>query len=433
MSVNAGGMQGNADSDACSISTDGRFVAFRSKATNLVPGMANGFNAIYVRDRQTNTITRVSVNNSGKQGNDDSDLPSISGDGRYVAFESYAKNLVPNDSNFRPDIFVHDRETHTTKRVSVSSSGKQSTDFSGGARISSDGRYVAFFSAANTLVPNDTNSSYDVFVRDLQTNTTSRVSLNSTGGQGEQGSGGHIDISGDGRFVVFESAAENLVNNDSNSRTDIFVRDRQTSLTTRVSINSNGGQANNDCYEPRITSDGRFVVFRSLAGNLVTGDGNNRNDVFLRDRQTSTTKRISMSNNGGAINGDAVTPAISNDGRFVIYESNATNIVPDTNGVHDIFLRDRQLNKNALVSLANDGSQGDLSSFVPSISGTGRYVAWETGSGNLVPNDTLGYSDIFVRDRNATAAASGSGAEEEALLSAEPEWMGGSALDGEVP
>jgi hypothetical protein len=400
MSVNNSAAQGNADSVACSISADGRYVAFVSGAKNLVPGDTNGKNDIFVRDRETNTISRVSVNSSGGQGNDDSDLPSISGDGRYVAFESYATNLVPNDKNFRPDVFVHDRTSNTTTRISVSTAGVPSTDFSGGARISADGHFVAFYSAANKLVANDTNSSYDVFVRDLQANTTTRLSVSSAGLEGEQGSGGHIDISGDGRYIVFESAAENLVTGDNNSRTDIFVRDRTTSTTTRVSVNTGGVQANNDCFEPRITSDGRYVTFRTIASNLVTGDTGGHNDVFVRDRQTSATTRVSLTPAGGQINGDAVTPAISNDGRYVAYETNATNVVSgDTNGVHDIFVRDCQTNTNWRASRANDGAQSDLSCFSPSISGNGRYVAFESASGNLVPSDTLGFSDIFVRDR----------------------------------
>jgi archaellum component FlaF (FlaF/FlaG flagellin family) len=379
----------------------------------LVAGDTNHHNDIFVHDRQTKLTTRVSVNNNGVQGNGDSDLPSISGDGRYVAFQSYATNLVPGDTNGNPDIFVRDRQLNTTVRVNVSSAGKQANDVSGSPRISADGRFVAFSSAAGNLVPNDTNFSYDVFVHDLQTKATTRVSLSNTGAEGEQGSGSNLDISGDGRYVVFESSAENLVTGDHNSRTDIFVRDRTANTTTRVSLSNTGAQANNDCYEPRITSDGRYVVFRTIASNLVTGDTNAKNDVFVRDRQSNTTTRVSVASNGGRINGDAVTPAISNDGRFVAYESNATNIVAgDTNGVHDIFVRDLKLNTTTRASLANDGIPTDNSCFAPSMSGNAQFIAFESISGNLVPNDTGGFSDVFVRDRGTPPPAAADGMED---------------------
>ncbi|MGB7895074.1 MAG: calcium-binding protein, partial [Microcoleus sp.] len=176
VSVDSAGNPGNSDSNAYSISADGRFVAFQSQASNLVPGDTNNKNDIFVRDLSTNTTTRVSVDSAGIQGNNDSFNPSISADGRFVAFASFS-NLVPGDTNNQPDIFVRDLLSNTTTRVSVDSAGNQGNSLSNNSAISADGRFVAFQSYASNLVPGDTNNQFDIFVRDLSTNTTTRASV----------------------------------------------------------------------------------------------------------------------------------------------------------------------------------------------------------------------------------------------------------------
>src|SRR4051794_1659284 len=235
VSVGPGGRQADGDSFFPSISADGRFVAFYSYATNLVPGDTNGQLDGFVRDRLKGTTERVSVGPGGRQGDGPSSLPSISGDGRFVTFRSGATNLVSGDTNGRTDVFVRDRLKGTTERVSVSSSGAQGDDDSDWASISSDGRFVAFMSAATNLVKGDTNRacdeegtcSPDVFVRDRLKGTTERVSVSSSGKQTSSGSFSYFpSISGDGRFVAFGSDATNLVPGDTNREGDIFVRDR---------------------------------------------------------------------------------------------------------------------------------------------------------------------------------------------------------------
>ena len=238
------------------------------------------------------TITRVSVDSAGNQGNDDSLRSSISADGRFVAFSSEATNLVPGDTNNQNDIFVRDLLTNTTSRVSVDSAGNQGNLVSFAPSISANGRFVVLESSASNLVPGDSNNNEDIFVRDLFTNTTTRVSVDSAGNQAIGNfflplSSLLPSISADGRFVAFSSEATNLVPGDTNSRSDIFVRDLLTNTTTRVSVDSAGNQGTNESYTPSISADGRFVTFSSDASNLVPGDSNNNEDIFVRDLFTN--------------------------------------------------------------------------------------------------------------------------------------------------
>ncbi|MEG4109299.1 hypothetical protein [Microcoleus sp. S13_C5] len=273
VSVDSAGNQGNSFSYTPSISPDGRFVAFTSDASNLVPGDTNNSYDIFVRDTLTNTTSRVSLDSAGNQGNRNSYRPSISAGGRFVAFESDASNIVPGDTNNTNDIFVRDTLTNTTTRVSIDSAGNQANDASDGASISADGRFVAFDSYASNLVPGDTNNTNDIFVRDTLTNTTTRVSVDSAGNQQNFSSFFNVSsISADGRFVAFTSFASNLVPGDTNAYTDIFVRDTLTNTTTRVSFGSAGNQGNSVSQSPSISADGRFVAFTSFASNLVPGD-----------------------------------------------------------------------------------------------------------------------------------------------------------------
>jgi len=344
------------------------------------------------------TITRVSVDSAGNQGNDTSfGSPSISADGRFVAFYSDAANLVPGDTNNIPDIFVRDLSTNTTTRISVDSAGNQSKELFFSQSISADGRFVAFSSSATNFVPGDTNNIPDLFVRDLSTNTITRVSVDSTGNQANARSEGS-SIS-DGRFVAFESFATNLVPGDTNASVDIFVRDLSTNTTTRVSVDSAGNQANGFSSLPSISADGRFVAFDSTATNLVPGDTNNTRDIFVRDLSINTTTRISVDSAGNQANAFSFSPSISADGRFVAFQSIATNLVPgDTNNSSDIFVRDLSTNTTTRVSVDSAGNQANTVSFSPSISADGRFVAFESFATNLAPGDTKNQSQIFVRN-----------------------------------
>ena len=411
VSVNSVGVQANGGSDYSAISADGRYVAFSSHADNLVAGGAVASD-IYVRDRLTNKTTRVSLSNTGKPGNDNSYRPAISADGRFVAFQSAARNLVTGDTNQATDIFVRDRLTNQTTRVSVTNTGAQGKGYSYSPAISADGRFVAFESTASNLVVGDTNGARDIFVRDRTTNQTTRVSVASTGIQGDSISNRPV-ISADGRFVAFDSYADNLVTDDTNSGggpcgTDVFVHDRRTSQTTRVSVNNAGVEGNCDSDYPAISADGRVVAFRAGSSNLVAGDTNGRDDIFVRDRTTNKTTRVSATNTAAQSNGHSLYPAISADGRFVAFKSKASNLVTgDTKGLEDVFVRDRATNQTTRVSVSSTGGQGnyDVGRVPPAISADGRIVTFMSGATTLVVGDANAANDIFLHDRLLNPAA----------------------------
>jgi hypothetical protein len=403
VSVDASGVEGNTSSFEAAISTDGRYVAFGSRANNLVAGDTNGTEDVFVRDTLTGTTTRVSVNGSGAQGNSQSREPAISADGRYVTFNSSASNLVTGDTGNGPDVFVRDTLTGTTTRVSVDSMGMEGDHTSFEPAISADGRHVAFTSLASNLAAGDTNGIYDVFLRDTQTNVTAVVSVRDPSLVVATGIGpsfnGRFANSVDGRYVAFSSYASNLVAGDTNGRADVFVRDRETGTTTLASVDRNSVQGNSDSSDAAISADGRYVAFRSRASNLVAGDSNGWDDVFVRDIQTGITTLVSANGAGEQGDGSSSGPTISPDGRYVAFQSRAGNLaVGDPDSIEDVFVRDTQTGTTRLVSTGGGGVKGDGSSSEPAISADGRHVAFQSGASNLVAGDTNAWDDVFVRD-----------------------------------
>ncbi len=399
VSVGPNGSNGPASSP--SISGDGRFVTFDSAASNLVPNDGNGARDIFVHDRVDGSIERVSVSFSGTEGNVNSFAPSISGDGRFVAFSSFATNLVLNDAGGRSDIFVHDRMDGRIERVSINSGGEGGNNSSFTPSISGDGRFVAFNSFASNLVRNDGNGKEDIFVHDRMDGSIDRVSVNFSGTEGN-GSSFAPSISGDGRFVAFNSFASNLVSNDGNGESDIFVHDRMDGSIERVSVNSGGTAGNAGSHSPSISGDGRFVAFPSFATNLVSNDGNGAQDIFVHDRTDGSIERVSVNSGGTAGNAESFSPSISGDGRFVAFHSRAANLVPnDVFNTQDIFVYDRIDGSIERVSVNSGGTAGNAGSSDPSISGDGRFVAFDSTATNLVPNDGNSRTDIFVHDQGA--------------------------------
>ncbi len=405
VSVDSAGNQGNGDSLVASISADGRYVAFYSNSNNLVPGDTHGWTDVFVHDRTGGETTRVSVDSAGNEANNGSYYPSLSADGRHVAYYSSADNLVPGDSNLNYDVFVHDRKTLQTTRVSVDSAGSQGNDASYGPSLSAHGRQVAFYGSASNLVTGDTNQCSDIFVHDRSTARTTRVSVSSVGTQGNSQS---LDaaISADGRYVAFWSEASNLVPGDTNHAFDVFVHDRTESRTARASVGTTGGQGNGESSGPAISADGRFVAFYSAASNLVPGDTNAKLDVFVHDLLSSQTALVSVGPAGSQGNGDSAFPAISADGRYVAFHSNADNFVPgDSNLRFDAFVHDRAAGQTTRVSEDSAGNQGNGDSYVDSISADARCVAFSSYASILVPGDTNARIDVFVHEELAAPAA----------------------------
>jgi len=357
-----------------------------------------------VADSWAGVTERVSVAADGTEANGESLFASVSADGRFVVFSSQASNLVPRDRNDAWDVFLRDRLLGTTEMVDVSPGGKPGDLGAWGAFISADGRYIVFDSESTNLVPGDNNGLPDVFVRDRISGSTEFASFGA-GGELGNGSSHSAGISADGRYVVFRSYATNLIPDDTNGVADIFVRDRLTNSTQRVSVSSAGEQADgssDDWDFPVISGDGRFVAFGSWAHNLVPGVSNPGRHVYVRDRVNQTTECVDLSSEGELINAISTDPKISADGRYVAFASDAPNLVSDdTNGQHDIFVRDRQMGATERVSLGNSGQQATdrPDSTYPSISADGRFVAFSSHTPDFASDDTMVYVDCFVRDR----------------------------------
>ena len=391
VSVGLGGANPIGASADPSISTDGRFVAFSSAASNLVPGDTNGIADIFVRDRATGTTERVNVGAGGVQADGDCQLPQITPDGRFVVFDgANAGTLVPGATGNQ--VFVVDRQGGTLEIVSVNSSGQPANSLAWKGSITPDGRYVAFESWATNLVPNDHYGSMDVFVHDRVTGTTEILSWTA---------GGFVDaqwpsISADGRFVAFES--DGYLTPIGGPYRDVFVRDVQTDTTELVSVDSAGGPQNAASYSATISADGRYVAFVSDATNLVPGDTNGQSDVFVHDRQTGTTVRVDVASDESQAAMGADEAQISALGRYVVFASASANLVPgDTNGQTDVFRRDLLLGTTERISLGSGGEEGNQASTSGAISRGGSYIAFVSAATTLIPGDT-GVADVFVRD-----------------------------------
>ncbi len=363
------------------ISANGRYVVFRSSTGNH----------IRLYDTQTQTTELISKDSQGVASNNISYFSAISADGNVIAFSSTASNLVANDNNGYADIFVHNRKTSKTTRVSVSSTGTEGSfgiGATGTLDISADGRYVVFSSPSSNLASNDTNTTEDIFLHDIKTATTTAVSTivrdtpTSVSGKSTQPS-----ISGDGRFIAFQSGSSKLIATDTDDFvSDIFVYDRVTKFNSKVTVNSNG-----QSVLPHISADGRYVAFLSQASNLVANDTNNAWDTFLYDRKTRKTSRVNVTTTGLQSSGDAIPsyvarPDLSADGRFISFETGAKDLTPDDtdSAMTDVFLRDTVANKikNANVGIAlsapSTSLQGQQYTYTATVTNAGAAIAAQT-------------------------------------------------------
>jgi Tol biopolymer transport system component len=399
VSLATGGAQANGHSIEPAMSGDGRYVAFYSDASNLVAGDANRAQDVFVTDRQTGETTRVSVGAGGAEANGDSFAPAISADGRYVVFSSAATNLVDGDTNRANDIFVRDRVAGTTTRISLGPGGVEANGSSYTPAISADGSTVAYTSDATNLVAGDVNSVRDVFV--YGAGTTSLVSVSTNGTQANAPTATPA-LDADGKIVAFASFADNLVLNDLNETSDIFVRDRQAGTLSRASVYNGGFEGDGDSFRPALSADGRLVAFDSNSFNLAWGDPDEGFDVYVYDRQADVLQPVSADDAGNLGNDTSEGASMSSDGRYVAFSTEATDIVPgDQNGASDIVLYDRQSSSVKRLSVTNSGDEADADSLHASISADGTLVAYESNATNLVAGDTNRRSDIFLSDTTA--------------------------------
>ncbi|MEV5593082.1 hypothetical protein [Streptomyces sp. NPDC052496] len=413
VSVTAEGAQADGGSSASAISADGRYVTFVSEATDLVPGDTNGQPDIFVKDLRTGAVERVDVASDGTQADSWSLTPSLSADGRYVAFESNAANLVPGDTNADTDIFVRDRRTGRTESVTLDGKPPQGRQGSQMPVISADGRYVAFASSREDLVPGDTNKAQDIFVRDRRTGTVTRVSVSVNTGEQATGPSANPVLSYDGRKVGFTSKAVNLPPASAPAAPDgtgprrprsypFFLHDLDTGRTSVASLSSAGETVG--AWNASLSPDGRHAVFSSQYGDVVPGHPTGHADLFVRDLAKGTTEQLTYTYDGKQPQeGRSDHGVLSADNRRLFFQSSVPDLVrDDTNGAQDIFVRDLRTGTTERVSVATDGTQAQAWSANASTDATGRVVAFDSDAADLVPGDTNGASDVFVRRSRLT-------------------------------
>jgi Tol biopolymer transport system component len=421
-------VEGNDKSVIPAVNANGCVVAFKSYASNLVVGDTNDKVDVFVRDRQAGKTERIpNLGFNQAQSKDNSYPPGLDASGNIVAFGSLSNNLAPCDFNSQVDTFAYDRNAGSTQVLSLALDGE-----GGGveadlpASVSADGNLVVFTALSDNLIAGDNNGKYDVFLANrstcvidpnvcqVQPNTCviELISQTTTGSQpgtsppDDPSRGGAI--SADGCHVAFYSSASRLVPQDTNQKIDVFVRDRCGVVgTERVSVANDGTQANGDSqasgFLPGISADGNRVAFSSDATNLDPGDsGDNNNgatDVFLRDRGAHQTLLLSKDKNGHSANGPSQYPSISADGTFVVFQSDASNLVDgDTNGHTDIFVVAVDTGAIRRVSVSASGEEGNAASTQPQISADGTTIVFQSDATNFlgVGRDTNVSTDIFI-------------------------------------
>ena len=398
VSVTSEGDQSSGYSVEPEVSDNGRHVVFYAAADDLVPGDTNGFADVFVRDRVTNETTRVSINSDGEQANGDCRFPTISGDGRMVAFHSSADNLVPDDTNSEWDIFVHDRNTGVTVRANVGPLGEESAQGGYFGSISGNGQFVVF-NTGEQLSDKDTNNVGDIYRHDLISKDTVRVSVG-TGGFQLDGASVKASISYYGEYIAFLSLARNVDPRDIDSLYDVYVRDTLSDETVLVSPSSSNDQsADEDCELSVISADGQKIAFISEATNLIEGEQLGVKNAFLYDRSKNLMRLMSRSYCGEPGDDRTHTVAITPDGQWVVFFSEAQNLVPGGSWPESsIFLRHTVTNQILEVSEASDGSPANGGSFDPALSNDGRIVVFSSVADNLVEDDMNDAHDIFAHE-----------------------------------
>ncbi|MRI56174.1 hypothetical protein D8770_19745 [Methylobacterium sp. DB1607] len=397
-STNPDGSQANDFSTEPSLSADGNLVAFTSKATNLgFPTNDPSIVSVYVKNLTTGEIIRASNSSDGRALRNSNFGPSLAADGSAVAFLTNASDLVSSTSE--QQVAVKSLGNGDLSIVSTAADGTQANAPINSVSIADDGRAVVFSTTASNLVPNDTNGFTDLFLKDLSTGAIARVS---TAADGSQSNGNSIDavMTADRRFVAFQSAATNLVAGDTNGNSDIFVKNLTTGAIVNASTAADGTLGNGFSTGASLSRDGNFVAFTSTASNLVAGDTNGRADVFVKNLTTGAIARVSTAADGTQGNGETgFFPRISADGTKVTFTSRASNLVAgDTNTVADVFVKDLTTGGVIRVSTAANGEQVNSQITGIALSADGSRAAFASTATNLVPGDTNNTFDVFVSD-----------------------------------
>lgn len=399
LSLSASGLESddNVNRPAAS-SHDGRFVVFTCLASNLDPLAAagSGLSQVYLRDRALNTTRCVSLAPGGQHANSHSNSGpwALSADGTLLVYWTDASNYGYFDDNSNSDVFVRDLRTDALTLVSAKPDGTIGVGFSAEAALSGDGAFVVFASNGPNLVPDDSNHRLDVFVRDLATSTTSRVSVSSNGTEGNAKSHWPA-ISYDGRFVVFHSDADNLVTGDHNERRDVFLHDRTTATTTRVSVDNFGLEGDGDSEWPSISANGRWITMMSYALNFGAPLGANQREVFVRDTLLGTTSWVSDIN--GQIDGSPSSAVVSANGQHVIFTSNSTAF-GGSGSLRQTLVRDLATGATTLVSVDVNGAPSQGHCLYPQLSGDGRFAFFNSMASDLVAGDINGRIDLFAHE-----------------------------------
>ncbi|PLX35816.1 MAG: hypothetical protein C0606_17095 [Hyphomicrobiales bacterium] len=389
--------EGNNHSDLISISGNGRYVVFTSEATNLIAGDTNNNVDIFLKDLATGELKRVSVDENGEQLRYSSTNPFISVDGRYVLYET-TTSIVTEDVNKNSDIYLYDTQTENVELISKDNNGIVSNGHSYDASISNDGKYILYTSSGTNIIDNDINENSDAFIYNRETREVERIpvpqDIIAVGHAVLQAS-----LSGDGTVIVFRSLLDNIdpKDTDTNALEDIFVYDRKIGEFERISVRSDHEDANGKSYTPSISHDGNIIVFESEATNLVDGITES-NQIYVYDRTTDSVECVSLSADGEPANQRATNASISADGRYVTFESNASNLVDDdTNGSTDVFRYDR--NTNIIIRITVDENGDQITNYTPGtdavISADGSTVAFES-SAPILADDTNHRTDIYV-------------------------------------
>ena len=410
VSCDVAGVAGNAWSYAPRVVVDGNYVVFHSSSINLDAAATNGSYQVFLKNLATGEITLVSCTAAGVEGDSDSTTASMTKDHRYVVFASDATNLDPAATSGTRQIFRKDLVTGAIALASCDSTGVEGDDESRRPRISDNGRYVAFESWATNL--GGTGTYKQVFLKDLSTGTITLVSSNAAGVEDNYG-GGHPAMTPDGLYIAFQSKGTNILPGASNGSTQIFRKNLNTGEVVLVSGNASGFQGNNDSKYATISSNGRYIGFSSYATNLAAGAASGNLQAFMKDLTTGTVTLASCDASGLEADDDMRDPhpcPVSDDGRFVAFCTDATNLHPAATGTNrQIFRKDLLTGEVLLVSIDDTGSQADASTWRPGISRNARYMVFYSNASNLNPAATGANGQVFLKEFSTYTGSGGGG------------------------